>query len=576
MSKILRVNMSDLSVKSEEIPEAYQGLGGRGLTSAIVSKEVEPTCSPIGPNNKLVFAPGLLGGTNCADSGRISVGAKSPLTGTIKEANSGGQAGQYLAKLGIAAIVVEGFPQDGKLYKLLLGKDKWELSPAEELRGLGNYATVDKLKKDFGEKVGFVSIGKAGEWKMTAASIAFTDQEVRPTRHAGRGGLGAVMGSKGIKAIIIDPSEGETAPLVDKDAFKAAAKRFAKALSEHAVTSQGLPTYGTDVLINIINEAGGLPTRNFSSGRFEMADKVGGETLNKITVERKGEPTHGCMTGCMIRCSGIYLDEKGKYVSKWPEYETVWAWGPNCEIDDLDAIARIDYACDDIGLDTIETGNAIAVAMEGGVKEFGDVAGAEELLAEIGKGTPLGRILGAGAAAVGKTFGVRRVPVVKNQALPAYDPRAVKGVGVTYATSTMGADHTAGYAVGTNIMKVGGYVDPLKVEGQVKLSRDLQIATAAIDTCGLCLFVAFPVLDIPDAFDAIVDMVNAKYGLSLTGDDVTALGQRVLTMERDFNKRAGFTAADDRLPEFFRIEKLPPHNEVFDIPDEELDTVFNF
>ena len=576
MFKILRVNMSDLSVKSEEIPEAYQGLGGRGLTSAIVSKEVEPTCSPIGPNNKLVFAPGLLGGTNCANSGRISVGAKSPLTGTIKEANSGGQAGQYLAKLGIAAVVIEGLPQDGKLYKLFLGKDKWELSPADDLKGLGNYATVDKLKAEFGDKVGFVSIGQAGEWKMTGASVAFTDQELRPTRHAGRGGLGAVMGSKGLKAIVIDPSDGEMAPLADKDAFKAAAKRFAKALSEHAVTSQGLPTYGTDVLINIINEAGGLPTRNFSSGRFATADKVGGESLNKITVERKGNPTHGCMTGCMIRCSGIYLDEKGEYVSKWPEYETVWAWGPNCEIDDLDAIARIDRACDDIGLDTIEIGNAIAVAMEGGVKEFGDAAGAEELVAEIGEGTPLGRILGAGAAVVGQTFGVRRIPVVKNQALPAYDPRAVKGVGVTYATSTMGADHTAGYAVATNIMKVGGYVDPMKVEGQVKLSRDLQIATAAIDTCGLCLFVAFPVMDIPDALDAIVDMVNAKYGLSLTGDDVTSLGQRVLTMERDFNTRAGFTPAEDRLPEFFRIEKLPPHNEVFDVPDEELDSVFNF
>ena len=576
MFKILRVNMADLSVKSEDVPEAYEGLGGRGLTSAIVSREVEPTCSPIGPNNKLVFAPGLLGGTNCANSGRISVGAKSPLTGTIKEANSGGQAGGYLARLGISAVVIEGLPQDEKLYKLSISKDKCELSPADDLKGLGNYATIDKLKNELGDKIGFVSIGQAGEWKLAGASVAFTDKEIRPTRHAGRGGMGAVMGSKGLKAIIIDPSDGELAPLADKEAFKEAAKRFAKALGEHPVTSEGLPTYGTDVLINIINEAGGLPTRNFSSGRFETADKVGGESLNKITLERKGNPTHGCMAGCVIRCSGIYLDEKGEFVTKWPEYETVWAWGPNCGIDDLDAIARIDRGCDDIGLDTIEMGNSVAVAMEAGVKEFGDAAGAEELLAEIGKGTPLGRILGSGAGVVGKTLGVRRVPVVKNQALPAYDPRAIKGIGVTYATSTMGADHTAGYAVGTNIMKVGGYVDPLKPDGQVKLSRDLQAATAAIDTAGLCLFVAFPVLDIPDAFNAIVDMVNAKYGLSLTGDDIGALGQRVLKMERDFNGRAGFTPADDRLPEFFKLEKLPPHNEVFDVPDEELDTVFNF
>ncbi len=576
MFKILRVNMTELSTSSEEISGDYQGLGGRGLTSAIINKEVDPTCSPIGPNNKLVFAPGLLGGTNCANSGRISVGGKSPLTGGIKEANSGGQAGGYLSKLGISAIVIEGMSKENKLYKLFIGKDKCEIQEASELKGMGNYATVASLKDQYGSGMGYVSIGPAGEWKMPSASVAFTDRELRPTRHAGRGGLGAVMGSKGLKAIVIDPEGGESAPLVDKEAFKAATKRFAKALMDHPVTSQGLPTYGTDVLINIINEAGALPTRNFSSGRFENADKVGGETLNKITVERKGNPTHGCMSGCVIQCSGVYLNENGEYVSKWPEYETVWAFGPNCEIDDLDAIARMDRACDDIGVDTIETGNAVAVAMEGGVKEFGDTAGAEELVNEIGKGTPLGRILGAGAGAVGKAFGVRRVPVVKNQALPAYDPRAVKGVGVTYATSPMGGDHTAGYAVATNIMKVGGDVNPLGNEGQAKLSSDLQVATAAIDTAGLCLFVAFPVLDIPDAFTAIVDMINAKYGLSLTGDDIGALGQRVLKMETDFNTRAGFNRADDRLPEFFRTEKLSPHDVVFDVSDEDLDSVLDF
>jgi aldehyde:ferredoxin oxidoreductase len=574
MANILRLNMSDLSVKSEEVGEAYQGLGGRGLTAAVVSKEVEPTCSPIGPNNKLVFAPGLLGGTNCANSGRISVGGKSPLTGGIKEANSGGQAGGYLARLGIGALIVEGMSEEGKLYKLFISKDKCELSPADELKGLGNYETVEKLKGQFGEKVGYVSIGQAGEWKLAGATVAFTDRELRPTRHAGRGGLGAVMGSKGLKAIIIDPSGGEQAPLANKDAFKEAAKEFAKALSEHPVTSEGLPTYGTDVLINIMNEAGGLPTRNFSEGRFEGADKVAGETLNEITVKRNGNPTHGCMSGCIIRCSGIFLDEKGEYVSKWPEYETVWAWGPNCGIDDLDAIARIDRVCDDVGVDTIEIGNSVAVAMEGGVKAFGDAAGAEELIAEVGKGTPLGRILGSGAEVVGKAFGVRRVPVVKGQALPAYDPRAVKGIGVTYATSPMGADHTAGYAVAQNIMKVGGDVDPLTPEGQAALSAELQVQTAVIDTAGLCLFVAFPMLDIPEAFNAVVDMVNAKYGLSLTGDDVGALGKRVLKMERDFNVGAGFNQAADRLPEFFKLEKLPPHNQVYDVSDEDLDSVY--
>ncbi len=573
MPKIIRVNMADLNVKYEDIPEAYLGLGGRGLTSAIVCNEVKPAANAIGPNNKLVFAPGLLGGTNCANSGRISVGGKSPLTGGIKEANSGGQAGGYMARLDIAAIIIEGLIEDGRLYKLFIGKDKSELSPADNLKGLGNYDTVDALRKEFGDKVGYVSIGQAGEWRLAGASVAFTDRELRPTRHAGRGGLGAVMGSKGLKAIIIDPAEGENAPIKDKEAFKAASKRFAKALQEHPVSGQGLPAYGTDILVNIINEAGGLPTRNFRTGRFDGAENVSGETLNKVTSERKGETAVGCMTGCVIRCSGTYHDIKGEFVSKWPEYETVWAWGPNCEIDDLDAIARLDYGCDDIGLDTIETGNAVAVAMEGGLKEFGDAAGAEELLAEIGKGSPVGRILGSGAEITGRVFGVRRIPVVKGQAMPAYDPRAVKGVGVTYATSTMGADHTAGYAVCQNVLNVGGHVDPLKPEGQMETSRELQAVTAAVDSAGLCLFVAFAALDNEDAFAAIVDMVNAKYGLSLTGDDIFGLGRKILKMEKDFNTGAGFTSVHDRLPEFFVEEELPPHNTVWDIPDEELDRV---
>ena len=270
------------------------------------------------------------------------------------------------------------------------------------------------------------------------------------------------------------------------------------------------------------------------------------------------------------------MDKDGEYLTKGPEYETVWANGPNCGIDDLDAIALMDRLYDEYGLDTIEMGTAIAVAMEAGVKEFGDAQGAIELIHEAGKGTPLGRILGNGTKLTGQAFGVTRIPVVKGQSMPAYDPRAVKGMGVTYATTPMGADHTAGYGVAQNIMKVGGDVDALSPEGQVDLSRDLQVATAFIDSSGLCLFVAFCVLDEADALGAIVDMWNAQYGLSMTGDDVVALGQKVLTMEREFNAAAGFTKADDRLPQFMKDEKLAPHNVVFDVPDDEMDTVFDF
>jgi len=212
----------------------------------------------------------------------------------------------------------------------------------------------------------------------------------------------------------------------------------------------------------------------------------------------------------------------------------------------------------------------------GGLLPFGDGEGAIRVLAEVGKGTPLGRIIGSGAAVTGKAFGVVRVPVVKNQALPAYDPRAVQGMGVTYATTPMGADHTAGYAVTANILKVGGFVDPLKPEGQVELSRNLQIATAAIDSTGMCLFIAFPVLDQPETFNALVELLNGFYDINLTADDVTALGKKVLHAERDFNARAGFTAVDDRLPRFFEEEPLAPHNVTFQVKPEELDAVFNF
>jgi len=330
--------------------------------------------------------------------------------------------------------------------------------------------------------------------------------------------------------------------------------------------------YGTNVLADIINSAGAYPTRNFTSGTFKGVDSISGETERETIVARGGNPKHPCHPGCVIACSSIYLDKDGNYVSKGPEYETVWAHGADCGISDLDAIARMDRADDDIGLDTIETGATMAVAMEGGLLPFGDAEGVLRLLEEIRKGTPLGRILGSGAAVTGKVFGVSRIPCVKGQAMPAYDPRAAKGIGVTYATSTMGADHTAGYAIAQNILAVGGEVEPLKPDGQVPLSAALQKATAALDSTGLCLFVAFCVLDVPDAGQAVVEMINAHCGTSWSADDyLEVLGKATLRAEREFNHKAGFGPADDRLPNFFKTEPLPPHNTVFDIPDEELD-----
>jgi aldehyde:ferredoxin oxidoreductase len=580
VDKILRINMSapgGPAVKTDTL-DTYAGLGGRAMTSAVVAKEVPPTCHALGEDNKLVIAPGLLSGSAAVMSGRLSVGCKSPLTGTIKEANAGGQAAQVMGRLGYAAIILEGKTPDDGFYKVFINKDGIKLESAAELKGLGNYATVEKLAAQYGAKVACITIGQAGEMKMSAASIAVTDMEQRPTRHAGRGGVGAVMGAKGIKAIILDDEGMKMRAPADPEKFKEANKAFSKGLSKHPVTGEGLPAFGTNVLTNVLNEAGGYPTNNFSTGKFEGATKISGETQAALEDERggKGSSTHGCHRGCVIRCSGTFYDKNGNYLSKQPEYETVWSHGGNCGIDDLDVIATLDRMDDDFGLDTIEMGATIAVAMDAGLAKFGDGQAAIKLLQEVGDGTPLGRVLGNGAAVTGQVFGVEHVPVVKRQAMPAYDPRAVQGIGVTYATSTMGADHTSGYAVATNILGVGGNVDALKPEGQVELSRNLQIATAAIDATGMCLFIAFAILDQPDTFNALVDMIGAFIGQPMTADDVTALGKSIMKNEIEFNKAAGFTAKDDRLPDYFKKEKLAPHNVTFAVTDEELDSVHNY
>ncbi len=580
MDKILRINMSGANgpeIKTEGLGD-YAGLGGRAMTSSVVAAEVPPTCHPLSAENKLVIAPGLLSGSAAAMSGRLSVGCKSPLTGGIKESNSGGQPSQMLARLGYAAIILEGKPQDDSLYKVVVNAQGATIDQDNSLKMLGNYDLVKKMIAEQGEKVHCISIGQAGEMKMAAASVACTDMEQRPTRHCGRGGVGAVMGAKGVKVIVIDDAGSKVRSPSDPEKFKAANKAFVAGLRKHPVTGEGLPAYGTNVLTNVINEAGGYPTNNFQTGQFEGASKISGETQAELENERggKGSATHGCHRGCVIRCSGTFYDKNGNFLTKQPEYETVWAHGGNCGIDDIDAIAQIDRMDDDFGLDTIEMGATVAVAMEAGLAQFGDAEAAIKLVQEVGQGTPLGRVLGNGAAVTGKVFGIERVPVVKGQAMPAYDPRTVQGIGVTYATSTMGADHTAGYAVATNILGVGGNVDPLKPEGQVELSRNLQIATAAIDATGMCLFIAFAILDQPDTFQALLDVIGGFSGSPLTADDVTALGKTILQKERDFNAKAGFTKESDRLPDYFHNEKLPPHNITFGVDDDELDEVYNF
>jgi len=365
---------------------------------------------------------------------------------------------------------------------------------------------------------------------------------------------------------------------VDKPLFEQGKKKINDSMQTHNLTKPkgALNSYGTAVLINILNEAGGLPTRNFTSGRFEGAARIAGEAIFEGNKQRLGKElyNHACSPGCIIQCSNTWYKPDGTEHASCVEYESTWALGADCGIDSLDDIAEMIKLCNDFGLDTIETGTTLAVAMQAGVIPFGDGKGAIKLVKEMGKGTPLGRILGSGTDTTGKVYGVRHVPTVKGQSMPAYEPRAVKGIGITYATTTMGADHTAGYTIAPEILGVAGKVDPLTSEGKAALSRTFQSATAFIDSTGHCLFIAFPILDISTGFQGMVEECNGVLGTNWTNDDVFVYGAAVLKKERLFNEAAGIGKEADRLPEFMLTEPLPPHNQVFDVSNEALDSVF--
>lgn len=370
MDKILRVNMSTRTVAAEPLPAAYRYLGGRALTSRILLDEVDPTCSPLGPHNKLVIAPGLISGTTVSSSNRMSVGCKSPLTGGSKEANGGGQTALLLAQRGYRAIIVEGQATAGDWSLLLIRPDgSAELRPAGHLAGLGIYQAARMLQEEYGgPKAALSLIGVAGEMRMNLAGIACTDPEGRPSRFAARGGVGAVMGAKGLKAIVLPPDAWQAVSPVDAQGWKASMQGCHKALREHPATSKRFPELGTSGTLEVVNAFGGLPTRNFSQGRFEQADSISGATMRAMILERGGQgtPTHACMTGCAIRCSNIFPDRDGReYVSPM-EFETNTLLGSNLGIGDFDAIARFTRLCNDTGIDTIETGGAIGVYMASG------------------------------------------------------------------------------------------------------------------------------------------------------------------------------------------------------------------
>jgi len=568
-SQVWRVNVREQTLKQEPVPESWKRLGGRGLLARILLDEVDAKCDPLGTGNKLIFAPGLLVGHMLSSTDRISVGGKSPLTGGIKEANAGGRTGLHMTNMGIFALIVEDQPKEDGYWVLhlsLANGAKWER--ADDVAGLGVYATAPKLLAKYGDKVAIAMIGPGGEMRMKAAGIQNIDKDRVPARIAARGGLGAVMGSKGLKAVVFDNAGGQKPPIVNPEAFKVAQKDYTKAVLEHP-QSITYRDYGTAAIAPMCQSFAALPARNFSRGTFEQMENISGDALRAFTLERgkPSEASHACMAGCTIKCSNVFGGEDGKIIVSPLEYETIGLMGTNLEIDSLDSIGRLNWQVNDLGLDSIEVGAALGVAAEAGLMTWGDEASAMKLIDEIRNGSDLGRVLGDGAVSVGKKYNIERVPAVKGQAMSAYEPRSIKGTGVTYATTPQGADHTSGLTIRAKV----NHLDP---NAQKDASLNAQLNMAGYDTLGACIFAGFGYAATPDG--VVKRLLKARYGWDDLPDNILqALGREVIKMEREFNKRAGFTAKDDRLPEWMTREAIPENGSVFDVSEEVLDHIFD-
>jgi aldehyde:ferredoxin oxidoreductase len=488
------------------------------------------------------------------------VGAKSPLTRGIKEANAGGPAAQKLDRLGIRAIVVEDSPGDDGLFILKLTKNEARLIPADELRHGKVYDSVAALQEKYSQKAAIVGIGIAGERRYRGASVFLTDMYGDPSRNAGRGGLGAVMGSKGLKAIVIDDSGTSPLPLADKERFRKTVREWIGMIKKDVVCGL-FATEGTPFTIASNSYQGTMPGDNYRTGRPRDFEKVTGEVTRRKVWERHGK-MHACMPGCVVQCSIIYMDEDGNKTSAY-EYEAVSMIGTNLGIADTDSIARFKYMCDDIGVDFIEIGSAIGVSGDAGKMTPGDPNSVLNLLREIEQGTEIGAIIGNGVVSTAKAFNVERIPAFKGQALPAHDPRAVKAMGVTYATSPQGADHTAGLS----------YKNPLSKDGQVVNSLRFQLRAAACDTFGYCLN------SVPgrqaSIYSFVSELLNARFGTDLSADDVLEAAKQNLRDELKFNENAEFNTVSDPFPEFLRNEPLPPTGHVFDVDQASIEKIWD-
>ncbi len=548
------IGLTDRTITKRELEGEAIVKAGRYLIAKTLLELGAATVEPLSPANPLIFSAGPFAGTSFSNANRTSVGCKSPLTGGVKEANGGGTFAYGLGQLKIAGFtlhdaspdwVVLHFKKDGSL----------AFDDAAPYLGKGNLEVARMLFAKYGKKITMALCGPVGEYQGLIAGIAFSDKDGRPSRLSARGGVGAVLGSKRVKAIVVDLDK--IPPFEDAKRVNAAIKDYSKMLLADGIVKNFYQPLGTMGMADVQNQMGGLPVRNFSAGQLANVQagekfKMGGDYIAPLNTGRGGEHTHACMPGCVIQCSNVYVDASGKEVVSPVEYETLGLLGTNCGITDPDDLAGLNHIANDMGVDTIETGATLGVLMEAGLGVWGDVKFMADCLREIMQGTENGRTWAQGTARVGAHYGVRRVPVIKKQAISAYDPRVVEATGISMMATAQGADHTAG-----NLPRLK--TREMDVEALIAQSLVAQTKCAATDSLGLCIF-GRSVTEVQAEF--IANAINAAHGTTLTPDFFDALGRETLRLEHEFNRRAGFTAKDDELPEFFYREPLPPTNHV--------------
>ena len=548
MRKYLNINLSDQSIETEELSGLDAVKVGRHFIAKTLLEKGAATADPLGPDNPLIFSAGPFAGSNFSNANRLSIGCKSPLTGGVKEANSGGTFAFAMGQLEISGITLNGASKDWVVIYITKDGDI-NYEDASPYLGKGNFEATGMLFEKYGDKVSIGICGPVGEYGGLISGISFTDPEQRPTRIAARGGVGAVMGSKKVKAIILDRNKMPS--FHDRKKVMGAVREYGRRLDDDAAI-ESFRKYGTAMVADFTNKIGGLPTRNFSDGTLVDTDegimKLGGNYIRDLNLSRGGETTHACMPGCLIQCSNVYADKDGNEMCSPMEYETLGLMGSNCGLEDPDDVALLNNVANDLGVDTIEVGAMLGVLMEAGEGEFGNRDFMSDALEDIRRGTERGKFLAQGTARVGEHYEVKRIPTVKKQGISAYDPRVIEVTGISMMVTAQGADHTAG-----NIPAF--QCDGKTTEELVEASLEIQTICAAADSLGICLF-GRTVTN--ESIDFIVDALNQAHGTNFDESKFMEIGREALEMEWQFNKDAGFTDDDDEMPDFFFSEALAP------------------